>query len=764
MRRKILALTIALAMLLTTPVFASSFTDVSDSANYAEAVNVLSSVGILSGMGDGGFYPENPLTRAQFAKIAVYATGQQKNAVSGSASAFTDVDETHWANKYISLVSEKEVITGYPDGSFAPEQEITYAQAVTILLRLLGYTGDDVGNRWPAGYLEKAESLGITEEISFSANASVSRGNAALMIYRTLFTKVKDTDSKLVSLTDLTLNENCIIIATQSENSALLPDEVSTSAGTFKKGDYIDAAELIGSQGSLLTDEDDKIVAFLPDEQTSENYIVNSSIAATNSTDVTIAYDGGEINIPNDTPVYSKGVKSSASELLADVAEGSTIQVFRSATGAMRYVFLNEYTMQGPKTITSDSVDVQLMFNISDMNTLKVIRKGITSSVEELKRFDVLYYSERTHTLYAYADRVTGVYEKASPIKANVKTVTVSGNTYTLATQSAVNKMNESAGAFAIDDTVTLLMGKDGDVVDVVDLNSSDISTYGVVLQGYTKVSEDEETKGRNEYYVKLCMASGDTMDFKTDRDYSEWRGSFCTLSFENGFARIQTASNASVTGKIDVSAKTFGGVELAADYSILELLDADSNPAVVEKITLNDIANKSISSAKVLHVERDSLSGAITVLYVKNVSKSQYSYGVVTSGGQTSGTLSSSYTLLVDGTEQTFAGTTFTGIYNGNVVAIYQNGGTVTEMFVADEVGSGTKINSYTDNRVTIGNVTYDMAIGVQVYAGRVYNEYKSITLEDASKLTATQFTLYADAPIENGGKVRVIIARTSV
>ncbi len=75
---------------------------------------------------------------------------------------------------------------------------------------------------------------------------------------------------------------------------------------------------------------------------------------------------------------------------------------------------------------------------------LRVIRDGYEKTLNDIKTYDVLYYdNSELNTLYAYCDKVSGIYEKAIPTKAQIKSVTVSGTSYELETQDAVYALGE---------------------------------------------------------------------------------------------------------------------------------------------------------------------------------------------------------------------------------------------------------------------------------------------------------------------------------
>ena len=101
---------------------------------YNNAVSTLTYAGVLNGYPDGNFLPQSNITRAEFAAMAVRFFEGDEEEVDGDA--FPDIKK-HWANAEINLAYAKGIIEGYPDGTFKPDQEITRAEAVTIVNRVL---------------------------------------------------------------------------------------------------------------------------------------------------------------------------------------------------------------------------------------------------------------------------------------------------------------------------------------------------------------------------------------------------------------------------------------------------------------------------------------------------------------------------------------------------------------------------------------------------------------------------------------------------
>ena len=117
----------------------SQVTKFNDASNawYSQAINYITAKGLISGYNDGSFRPDTNITRAEFAQMI---SGFINAGYPGSASANLKDIKGHWAQDAIDKVFGKKVVQGYPDGSFKPDNELTRAEAVTILNAVFGRT------------------------------------------------------------------------------------------------------------------------------------------------------------------------------------------------------------------------------------------------------------------------------------------------------------------------------------------------------------------------------------------------------------------------------------------------------------------------------------------------------------------------------------------------------------------------------------------------------------------------------------------------
>ena len=181
---------------------AVTFSDVGDKST-AVAVESLRLLGVLDGYGDGTFRPGTVLTRAQFCKMAVYAmNGSNELGRYRTVTVFSDVKPSYWAAPYINMAAKgKDIISGYADGRFHPDRTVTVGQAVTILMRMLGYKDEDIGGIWPDSYMAEAATVGLTEGVSTNGSAGIETAYALAEKFY-----LEDGNNRVILATDGDLN------------------------------------------------------------------------------------------------------------------------------------------------------------------------------------------------------------------------------------------------------------------------------------------------------------------------------------------------------------------------------------------------------------------------------------------------------------------------------------------------------------------------------------------------------------------------------
>ena len=195
--KKVLSIVLSIAMvvcLAPTMAFAAT-TGAQSNAVYSDitgtncegAVNVLSALGVVDGFTDGTYKPEQTVTRAQMAKLVVTALGVADYATA-KVSKYTDMGAATWAIPYVEYASNLNIVNGVGNGKFNPNGLVTYEQAVTMIVRALGYTDQckEMNGTWPAIYVQKAMALGIFEDVVNGGANGATRGDIAIMLFNAI--------------------------------------------------------------------------------------------------------------------------------------------------------------------------------------------------------------------------------------------------------------------------------------------------------------------------------------------------------------------------------------------------------------------------------------------------------------------------------------------------------------------------------------------------------------------------------------------------
>lgn len=173
---------------------------------YDRALTLTTALGIITGYEDGSVKPESSVTRAEMAAIVL----RMLNTPSESAysNSFNDVKADHWAANTIQTAAELGIINGMGDGSFKPDGNVTYEQAVKMIVCALGYDKEaQMSGEYPSGYLNQANSLKLTDHAVGTINTAAERGLVMKMVYNALITYMNEptgTSSNGVMLYDAT--------------------------------------------------------------------------------------------------------------------------------------------------------------------------------------------------------------------------------------------------------------------------------------------------------------------------------------------------------------------------------------------------------------------------------------------------------------------------------------------------------------------------------------------------------------------------------
>lgn len=172
---------------------ASSFSDVSDDAPYAPAVEDLKQSKVVEGYEDGTYRPDNTINRAEFVKIVAESkfdlTSEETDQcmirnLRTDVILFPDVAADAWYARSVCMSTEYRLIEGYPDGTFGPEKEITFVEAAKIVVITYKPSVKPGTTVWYKPYVLKLQEWGAIPPSVRSLDSRITRGEMADMMYR----------------------------------------------------------------------------------------------------------------------------------------------------------------------------------------------------------------------------------------------------------------------------------------------------------------------------------------------------------------------------------------------------------------------------------------------------------------------------------------------------------------------------------------------------------------------------------------------------
>lgn len=745
-----------LAVLITFPLTVSAAPIFSDNVT-----NFLSELSIMQGDPNGNMRYDDLVSRAECTKIVVNTSAYKDTVALGSkTSPFKDVPYTHWASPYITVGIKNGLLKGYLDATFRPSNTVLYEEAATMFLRILGYTDEDFGSSWPNGQVGIAKNIGVLDNIDKGIGDELTRRDMAAMAYNTLKATKKGSQGAYIGTFNRTIVDDVVLISTMNEDSSIQEGKIFTSAGTYNVSDTLDTSN-IGKRGSMVLRNNDTVVSFIPNSLSKGNdeQMVYSALG-----DGIVTYKNGsfsQIDINADTVFYKDSQKVNATSALTTLEMGDILRISYKSNGEVDYIMCTKGSTIGPKTVNSS--DWYASFGAD--SSLTVMRDGVKSSVSEVKTNDIAYYLKELNIALVYSKKVTGIYESATPNKDAPTSVTVSGITYNLEGVNAFSKLS-SSGMFNYGDTVTLLLGRSGEVADV--LTSSNVSNkvYGFLSSVGTKettVSGSTATKP----YAKVVLPSGEVCEYITDKNYSSLLNSVVTVKLDGGTASLtRYNSNNNIYGKFVWSAPyhALGDNLVSEDVKIIETTSVSSlETALVGSVYPQRLNGITISSGNILYTSKNS-KGEIDTIILNDLTGDLYTYGIMTKVKNNSmgNSLSGSYEYITNGVYTTLStqNKTFSTSLN-QAVKIKTDGRTAISLTPLTKL-SGSKITDINGATLSIASNSYTMSDKVQIYLK------KSLTSTDYSMLTTDELldmiddysaAVYTDKVYSAGGRIRIIV-----
>ena len=564
--KKSLALVLVLAMVLTT-VSGAVFSDVPTTHNYSEAIDMLNDLGILTGYSDGTYKPEGTITRAEMCAVIYRTLSGKTNAANFvGASAFSDVASNFWGVGYVNYCTELGIVNGYPDGTFLPDNRITYAEAVTMIIRALGMDKTAAGISrnltYPGGYIAQADINRINDGVVLSANDPADRGSVAQLINNAIFdapyVRVMDSeDEEKTTVAEYVFNihkTKSIIIAFEEYGVGGCDSEKFSSrtlgTGFFdrnfnnKKFSSLDKS-WIGKQAEIYYNDDEDILAIVEVSGKNEVVTVPASgfyqdgaggdfkykISTARTIDITtnaarVVQNGETIGFAGDT--------AAGDALLADYAltgaaknenrytANITLLSNDGTSKTIEYIFIDEYVYGKVGAIEKDiifinSLDGSMLPGVNDAFTLGTVDY---SSIDLYDDDDDPYDIDKPSNLkkdmkvlvYKDQNSIGGDRSAARIIECpatEAEFSKLSGSNYTIGSGTYKPAFAVTVGG-SIGDTIKIYV--DGVFGYIVESDATDVNVTDLYF--IKDIGSNVDAYGSTTYFVKTVNSTGATREF----------------------------------------------------------------------------------------------------------------------------------------------------------------------------------------------------------------------------------------------------------
>jgi hypothetical protein len=501
LKKSYLCISLVITMLITSMFSTLVFADTLD---YSSSIDRMQQLGIL----DSTVKDSNStVTRGQLVKSIVISKGLTDTAASlTGSSVYPDINADSDLSGYINAVINmgtsqginQTVITGLPDGSFYPDNSVTYGALCTVMVRLLGYTDSDLTGAWPYNYIQKAAALKLTTDVTLKRNDKVTYGVEAVMfdrLFDSLMKKTNPTDSdKFFSdsyFGDTTVPGKLVettILGNSKTSDNLNDNQVLTDTGTYTLSKGV-TTPVVGGKYKLYANGT-SITKVTQKENTIENYavsnVINGVIYYTDDNNVM-----KNMTLPEASIYYYHGQAVNYSAAVSAIQPYSSVILSKNSddTGYDFAVIVDPNfgvpqiyrgsNMQVVNEINNTKYDYMYKNGYGYINKYSIADEDVAYFVSDL-------WNKHSY-IYLYSTKIYGEINNIMPSVANATSIVVKGQTYQISQYFDRNRLSDFNnlissnnpnlnypvsyapfnGNISIGDTRTIVLDITGKVIDI---------------------------------------------------------------------------------------------------------------------------------------------------------------------------------------------------------------------------------------------------------------------------------------------------------
>lgn len=253
---------------------------------------------------------------------------------------------------------------------------------------------------------------------------------------------------------------------------------------------------------------------------------------------------------------------------------------------------------------------------------VSVYRNDKASASAELNKYDVYYYSESLQTVWIYTRRAAGRITAVSPSASAPTALTVAGSNYTLGSSAVASKISSLNGG-GVGEVVTLLLGMDNEVADVITGEEADSVFYGVVQTATRSLVEDNGADVLQK--ISVMCTDGITRTVNIDKSLNYPTGWLVEISVTPEGEQVTAIESKSVSGTINDTATALGDYALADDVQILDT----TSEGLAGTVRPSRIAGTKLNALAVRYYTLNE-QGQIDRLILNDVTGDLWKYGVL--------------------------------------------------------------------------------------------------------------------------------------
>ena len=253
---------------------------------------------------------------------------------------------------------------------------------------------------------------------------------------------------------------------------------------------------------------------------------------------------------------------------------------------------------------------------------VSVYRNDKASASAELNKYDVYYYSESLQTVWIYTRRAAGRITAVSPSASAPTALTVAGSNYTLGSSAVASKISSLNGG-GVGEVVTLLLGMDNEVADVITGEEADSVFYGVVQTATRSLVEDNGADVLQK--ISVMCTDGITRTVNIDKSLNYPTGWLVEISVTPEGEQVTAIESKSVSGTINDTATALGDYTLADDVQILDT----TSEGLAGTVRPSRIAGTKLNTLAVRYYTLNE-QGQIDRLILNDVTGDLWKYGVL--------------------------------------------------------------------------------------------------------------------------------------